>query len=97
MDSEVLIYIQKVKQYLKTDTAAHEYFIGQANIDEFLDELSVISEKNYQTNGQAALTEEQFELLRITIKAIALSKQKLFYSDDGLFMFFENYDPIGLN
>ena len=91
------MYIQKVKNYLKTDNAAREYFVGESNIDEFMDELALIANKNFETNNEPALTQEQFELLRITIKAITLSKQKVFYSEDGVFMFFENYQPVSMN
>jgi hypothetical protein len=97
MDSEVLIYIQKVKSYITNNNDAKNYFIGDCDIEDFIKELSDISAKNYKTNGQPELNEEQFELLRITIKAIKLSKQKVFYSDDGLFMYFENYTPVCMN
>jgi len=97
MDNEVLIYVQKVKSYLTNNTEAKTYFVGDSDIDDFMKELTDISVKNFETNGQPELNQEQFELLRITIKAIKLSKQKVFYSDNGLFMYFENYAPVCMN
>ena len=97
MDNEVLIYIQKVKTYLNTNEQAKDYFVGDSDIDKFMDELTNISLKNFETDGRPELNQEQFELLRVTIKAINISKQKLFYSDDGVFMYFEDYPPVCMN
>lgn len=97
MDSEVLVYIQKIKNFLNTNDSARDYFIGKSDVDEFYKQLSIISEKNYETNGQPELTKEQFELLRITLEVVSISQQKIFITDDGLFMIYENYPPISLN
>lgn len=97
MDHEILVYIQKVKNYLKTNEEAREYFIGESDVDDFYKHLTIISEKNFNQNGQPELTKEQFELLRRTMKAEAISKQRVFYSEDKKFMFFDEYGPIGMN
>jgi hypothetical protein len=97
MDSEVLVYIQKIKNFLNTNDSARDYFIGNSDVDEFYKQLSIISEKNYETNGQPELSKEQFELLRITLEVVSISQQKMFITDDGLFMVYENYPPISLN
>lgn len=97
MDTEVLVYLQKVKNYLNTNEEAKTYFIGNSDAEEFYKHLAVISEKNFEKSGQPELTQEQFELLRKTILAVTISKQKIVYSEDGLFMFFENYPPISMN
>ena len=67
MDHDILVYIQKVKNYLKTNEEARNYFIGESDVDEFYRHLTIISEKNFNQNGQPELTKEQFELLRRTI------------------------------
>lgn len=97
MGSEVLVYIQKIKNFLNTNESARDYFIGKSDVDEFYKQLSIISEKNYETNGQPELTKEQFELLRLTLEVVAISQQKMFITEDGLFMVYENYPPISLN
>ena len=97
METEVLVYLQKVKNYISTNEEAKTYFIGNSDSEEFYKHLAIISEKNFEENGQPELTQEQFELLRKTILAVSVSKQKLFYSEDGLFMLFENYPPISMN
>jgi hypothetical protein len=97
MDSEVLVYIQKIKNFLNTNDSARDYFIGNSDVNEFYKQLSIISEKNYETNGQPELSKEQFELLRITLEVVSISQQKMFITDDGLFMVYENYPPISLN
>lgn len=97
MDTEVLVYLQKVKSYISSNEEAKTYFIGNSDAEEFYKHLAIISEKNFEENGQPELTQEQFELLRKTILAVSVSKQKVFYSEDGVFMFFEDYPPISMN
>lgn len=97
METEVLIYIQKVKNYLNNDKTAQEYFIGDSDMDEFYKHLSIISEKNLETNGQPELSKEQFELLRMTVKVSAIRKQRVFYSDDKLFMYLDDFPGICMN
>ena len=48
---EVLIYIQTVKTYLKNNTEAKDYFIGESDEELFFDHLSEISQKNFESNG----------------------------------------------
>ena len=97
METEVLVYLQKVKNYLNTNVEAKEYFIGNSDVEEFYKHLTIISEKNFEENGQPELSKEQFELLRKTILAVTVSKKKIFYSNDNVFMFFENYPPTSMN
>ena len=65
--------------------------------DIFFEHLADISEKNLEINGQPELTYEQLELLRRTAKVIKIARTKYHYSDDGLFLFYENYPPISMN
>jgi hypothetical protein len=97
METEVLIYLQKIKSYLNTNEEAREYFIGDSSIDEFYNHLSIISNKNFETSGQPELTREQFELLRMTIKVTAIRKQRVFYSDDKLFLYLDDFPGICMN
>ena len=41
MDTEVLVYIQKVKTYLQANEEANDYFIGKADVDEFYKQLTI--------------------------------------------------------
>lgn len=97
MDTEVLVYLQKIKNYLNNSEDAKNYFIGQADVDEFYKELAIISNKNFETKGQPELTKEQFELLRVTLIATSIAKQRVFYSEDKLFMFLDDYPGICMN
>jgi hypothetical protein len=97
MDTEVLVYLQKIKNYLNTSEDAKNYFIGQADVDEFYKELTIISNKNFETKGQPELTKEQFELLRVALLATSIAKQRVFYSEDKLFMFLDDYPGICMN
>ena len=97
MDTEILVYLQRVKNYLNTNEEANKYFIGDSDVDECYNQLTIVSEKNFETNGQPELTKEQFELLRIAALATAISKQRVFYSEDKLFLFLVDYPGICMN
>jgi hypothetical protein len=97
MDTEVLIYLQKVKTYFKNNEGARDYFVGDSDAEEFFNQLTIISSKNLKTNGQPELTKEQFELLRMTIKVVEIRKQRVFYSDDKLFIYLDDFPGICMN
>jgi hypothetical protein len=69
---EVFIYLQTVKNYLKTNLDAKEYFLGDSDEELFYKHLCEISQKNYEKNGEVMLDKDQFELLRTTVKAITI-------------------------
>jgi hypothetical protein len=75
--SEVFIYLQTVKNYLKTNLEARNYFLGDSDEELFYQHLCEISQKNYEKNGEVMLNKEQFELLRTTAKVITTSKKNL--------------------
>jgi len=58
---EVLIYVQTVKKFFKTDAKAKEYFLSKTNEDIFFDKLMEISEENFKNSGDPSLTINQFE------------------------------------
>lgn len=97
MDTEILVYLQKVKNFLKTNDDASKYFIGDSDVNEFYKQLTNTSVENFEKNGQPELTKEQFELLRIAAIATTISKQRVFYSEDKLFMFLDDHPGICMN
>lgn len=97
METEVLIYVQKVKTYFKNNEEARDYFVGNSDVEEFYKHLTIISSKNLETNGQPELSREQFELLRMTIKVVQIRNQRVFYSEDKLFMFLDDFPGICMN
>ena len=97
MDTEILVYLQRVKNYLKTNEEANKYFIGNSDVEEFYKQLASVSVENFKKNGQPELTKEQFELLRVAVTVTTISKQRVFYSDDKLFLYLDNYPGICMN
>lgn len=94
---EVLIYIDRVKQFLKTNVEARDYFLKDGDEVAFFNHLSIISEKNFETNGTPELSQEQMELLRRTVIVEQIAAKKYIYSEDGLFLYYENYPPVCMN
>lgn len=94
---EVLIYVDKVKTFFKVNDQARKYFINDGDENSFFNYLTEISEKNFEKTGEPELNIEQLELLRKTIIAQKIVKSNYFYSEDGTFLFFEDYPPISMN
>jgi hypothetical protein len=96
---EVLIYIQTVKKYFKSNKEARDYFINDYDEDQFYNILGEIAQKNLEDNGDAILTKEQFEFLRN--KVLNKEKQKDFGVEmkyiDKVFIDFKDYEKICLN
>lgn len=97
MSPEVLIYVQTVKNYLKNNIDARDYFIGDANEKLFFEHLSKISQKNYEKNGEVTLTKDQFELLRKTIKVIGIANGIVEINPNNLFFNVPGYGQFSLN
>lgn len=94
---EVLIYLDRVKTFFKNNETARKYFINGGDENKFFKHLEEISQKNYEKTGEPELSVDQLELLRKTIIVEHIAKSKYFYSEDGLFLFFEDFDPICMN
>lgn len=95
---EVLIYVQNIRNYLMTDSEANQYFIGDSNEDLFFDHLTEISQKNFESNGEAMLSKEQFELLRKTMAAVLITKKDIPEDPmDKIFLDIEGFGKFCLN
>jgi hypothetical protein len=95
---EVLIYIQNIKNYLTVDIEARQYFMGESNEEFFFNHLTEISQKNFESNGEAMLSREQFELLRKTLIAVIISKKDIPEDPmDKIFLDIEGFGKFCLN
>jgi hypothetical protein len=93
MSPEVLIYIQTIKKYMNDNVATRKYFAIDYNEEYFFENLSELSQKNFEENGEPQLSLEQFENLR----------KKMHGTDDdqkasiGLFISVGNFGYASLN
>lgn len=71
---DVLVYIQSLKKYFSINTDAQKYFSIENNEQKFFDQLTEISQKNYEENGEPELNIEQFEELRKELSDVTGSK-----------------------
>lgn len=97
LSSEVLIYLQSVKNYFKTDEEAKEYFIGKGDESLFYQHLCEIAEKNFNTNGEPTLNQMQFELLKKTTLVLLISKDNVEKKTTNVFVDYPNFNSICLN
>lgn len=101
LSPEVLIYVQSVKNYLQKNNEAREYFIANSDEEQFFKHLSEISQKNFDKNGEVMLDKTQFELLRVTVQAIAIVTTPVenlpSSAEDNIFIDMRGYAKICLN
>lgn len=95
---EVLIYIQTVKNFFKSNKEAKEYFLSNSDEESFFKHLTEISQKNFEKDGEVMLSQTQFELLRKTISAITVvEKSKESTTNDNIFVEIKDFGKICLN
>lgn len=63
-DSDIILYINKVRAFINSDNEALVYFYHKNNEEEFYALLSLTAKKNIETNGIPDLTSKQFEEIR---------------------------------
>lgn len=63
-DTEVLIYLKKIKHFFNTNNDARKYFQIDINPDTFYEHLCDIAEYNLQNKGEPQLNRDQFEALK---------------------------------
>jgi hypothetical protein len=85
MSPEVLIYIQKIKNYMDTNEDANKYFLSGINSDDFYVQIREISENNFKKNGDPMLSREQFENIRELLKTTPEKnkEEKIFFELNG--------------
>jgi hypothetical protein len=74
LSHEVLIYIQKVKNFFESDIKVREYFLIDVNEDLFYEKIKEIAQDNYEKNGEPILNTEQFESIRSIFLSIEENK-----------------------
>lgn len=79
---EVLIYLQKMKNFFKKDHVSNEYFLKGVDEDLFYKHFTEMSLLNYKEHGTPELSIEQLELLNKTIRAICIVKEPEYFTYD---------------
>ena len=72
MTPEVLIYIQKMKNFLEKNEESRDYFLKDVDEELFFKHFTEISLKNFEESGSPELSVEQLELLNKTIRALSV-------------------------
>lgn len=72
MPPEVLIYLQKMRNFLEKNDESREYFLKDVDEELFFKHFTEISLKNFEESGSPELSVEQLELLKKTISALSV-------------------------
>lgn len=101
---EVLIYIQNIRQFFKSNEEAMAYFDINENDEEFFDRLSKISQENFDETGEPELSLFQFENLKQKItKSFPINKEIKTPEGDreivtsGVFLVIGDFGYLSLN
>lgn len=88
MNTEVQIYINKLRKYLTGSEKAREMFLSrQLDLDTFLNEVEKVSLKNVEEGRDPQLTKDQYEEVR---KSLSVKEEIYVQILDG-------FPPIFLN
>jgi hypothetical protein len=79
-NSDILIYIQKIRNYLETSEEAKKYFLADINIEIFMNEVYKISEKNFNINGNPLLSPAQMDKIKNDLSSKNDNSKFLFFS-----------------
>ena len=77
LPSEILIYIQTVKNYLDSNVDARNYFLSNNDENSFYDSLTNIAKLNFEKKGTPELSKLQFELLRISLNIFNMVEKEI--------------------
>jgi len=86
MEAEVLVYINKLKNYLKNNKEAREYFISNLDEDEYMEKVTEVAIKNFIEKGDPTLSMEQFEIIRKTMAVIEIGNRDESYYEPIIFI-----------
>jgi len=81
--TEVLMYIQSVRNYFEQNPKVKQYFIGNTDEEDFFNSLGEISQKNVYEERDVMLTQEQFEELRMVKRKMGNIHDKRIFMDLG--------------
>jgi hypothetical protein len=97
MSPEVLIYIQKVKNYFENDQDAHNYFLMGIDEQKFFEELSKLASINITKKGDPSLTHDQFELVKTLCESTKLLENKNRTDLSTIYLDLGNFGKIYMN
>jgi hypothetical protein len=102
LSPEVLTYLQTVKNFLKKNEEARKYFLSGVDEELFYEHLCDIAQKNFISLGEPMLNKEQFDLLRMTMKALSIAGKtfddpKEPSPEDNIFIDYRGLGKICLN
>lgn len=86
MDPDIIIYINKLREYFKKNEKARDYFLKNLNEDKFFDLAIDMAQKNFSTKGDPTLDLTQFEAIKQTIKVIEISKRPDSFYEPKIFI-----------
>ena len=86
MEPEVLVYLNKLKNYLKTNKEAREHFIGNLDEEEFMDKVEEMAIKNFIEKGDPTLSMSQFELIRKSMQIQEIVSRDESYYEPNIYV-----------
>lgn len=86
MESEILVYLSKLKKYFETNKEAREYFIDGFDEEEFMSRVTEVAEKNFYDKGDPTLSMAQFEFIRKVLSVEKEDRRTNTYREPNIFI-----------
>ena len=90
---EVLLYVSKIKHFIKNNLEASTYFLTDTDEKTFFECIADKSQRIFDERKIPELNEEEFNEVKRTIEIVKVIKPKI----KGPFMEIKNFPPICLN
>lgn len=68
--NDILIYMEKLKEYINNNENVKKYFIGEHNEDVFYDMVFNVAVVNHYKRNEPNLSEIQFEFIKMTLDSV---------------------------
>lgn len=72
-NTDVLIYVEKIRKYLESSEGARNYFLAGTSIEKFLEKVHEIAENNMKINSEPTLSTNQMTQIKNELSASSVS------------------------
>lgn len=84
--TDVLIYIEKLRDYINNSEDIKKYFIGDNDEEQFYDMVVNVAIVNHHKRNEPNLSEIQFEFIKMTLESFSFTKNP----ENFIFTYFPN-------
>lgn len=77
--TDILIYVEKLKEYINNSDEVKKYFIGENDEEQFYDMVVNVAIVNHHKRNEPNLSEVQFEFIKMALESLNETKNSESY------------------